>query len=383
MVFCSSIKVYAWEGDRALGKVLYKRECAVCHGAEGKGDGKTAPFLFPKPRDLTSGVFKLRSTTFLPTDDDLFHTIDKGIPGTLMPSFSYLSSEEIKALLVYTKGFTDKFDDAGTLEPITIPRPPPRTEELVLEGKQLYNEFGCIKCHGPTGKGDGPSAASLKDVWGEPIIPYDFTIPNKMKAGSTVEVTYRTLVVGIGGTPMPSYGEPESIEDQKMFWAIAYFVNSLQGKEPVHDRKGDSAMGKSLFIGAERFQNGGTPCIACHDIAGISALGGGILGPGLTVAFGKFHEDGLTTVLSDMVFPTMQAIYNKKSVTAEEQSHLIEYLQEVADNPRAPGANTNVLMGTLGAVGVLLLLGLYLFIWSGRKKDSVNQDIYDRQIKSE
>lgn len=43
----------AQEGKVDLGKTEYEFNCAHCHGASGKGDGPTSPFLTPKPADLT------------------------------------------------------------------------------------------------------------------------------------------------------------------------------------------------------------------------------------------------------------------------------------------------------------------------------------------
>ncbi|MCH8929249.1 MAG: hypothetical protein IIB39_11120, partial [Candidatus Marinimicrobia bacterium] len=66
----------------ALGKEIYEKVCYLCHGDEAKGDGKVAEFMVTKPRDLTSGKFKVRTTPTgsLPSDDDLFRTITRGFP---------------------------------------------------------------------------------------------------------------------------------------------------------------------------------------------------------------------------------------------------------------------------------------------------------------
>lgn len=40
----------------AAGKQLYDRNCAVCHGAKGRGDGEGAMTLNPRPSDLASIV---------------------------------------------------------------------------------------------------------------------------------------------------------------------------------------------------------------------------------------------------------------------------------------------------------------------------------------
>jgi mono/diheme cytochrome c family protein len=43
----------AWAGELNSGSELYHQYCAVCHGAEGKGNGPVADILKKKPADLT------------------------------------------------------------------------------------------------------------------------------------------------------------------------------------------------------------------------------------------------------------------------------------------------------------------------------------------
>src|SRR3990172_1345154 len=79
---------------------LFTSYCMPCHGEAGKGDGQLAYLLYPKPRNFTKGVFKLRSTPTgqVPTDADLEGTIRNGMPGTAMPSFYFLNGDQIKLL---------------------------------------------------------------------------------------------------------------------------------------------------------------------------------------------------------------------------------------------------------------------------------------------
>ena len=97
------VSVYAEkpEPDLQAGKALFEQYCSRCHGVEAKGDGRDSKRLFPRPRDLTSGVFKFRSTASntAPTDDDLFATIDHGLTAGGMPDWSQLD-EKVRWQLV-------------------------------------------------------------------------------------------------------------------------------------------------------------------------------------------------------------------------------------------------------------------------------------------
>lgn len=219
----------AQEGDPNAGKAGYNIFCAECHGTSGEGDGRVAFAQFPRPRDLTTGKFKIRSTPTLPTDQDLFRVISRGIPGTGMPSWAALSEATRRDLVAFVKTLSPVFQQAGPTAPSALPKTPLRTPAFLSLGKffslgkQLYQDAGCIECHGATGRGDGPKADSLKDDWGYRSIPYEFTA-GRMKRGNTVEDVYETLLNGMGGTPMPSYADSLSQEEM---WAIAFHVWSL------------------------------------------------------------------------------------------------------------------------------------------------------------
>ncbi|MBI3077185.1 MAG: c-type cytochrome, partial [Deltaproteobacteria bacterium] len=231
-------KSAASRGDVANGKALYEKKCAVCHGAQGRGDGPAEFVLFPKPRDLTKGTFKIRSTPTIPTDQDLFRTISQGMPGTSMPSWAPLTEQERWDLVAFVKSLSTAFDGAAAAKAVSIPKALPRSARLLAIGKQFYADAECLACHGEKGRGDGPSAPTLKDEWGSPIVPYDFTISGRMKGGSSAADIYRALTTGIGGTPMPSYADSLS-EEQR--WALAYYVLSLARaprRQPVAQETG-------------------------------------------------------------------------------------------------------------------------------------------------
>jgi len=88
-------------GNADRGKALYQRYCIFCHGQFGDGTGESAPYLDPKPRDFTKGVYKCRSTPSgsLPLDSDLFDTIGRGMHASGMPAWRPLTRSQIQPSL--------------------------------------------------------------------------------------------------------------------------------------------------------------------------------------------------------------------------------------------------------------------------------------------
>jgi mono/diheme cytochrome c family protein len=85
------------------GRVLYAEHCLHCHGVTGDGNGPTAQYLKPKPRDYRLGLFKFTSTRNQSRAQrgDLARIVENGIPGTYMPSFKLLTAEESTAIVEY------------------------------------------------------------------------------------------------------------------------------------------------------------------------------------------------------------------------------------------------------------------------------------------
>ncbi len=223
-------------GKLELGRLVYEQNCAVCHGSMGDGQGMATHMLGIQPRDLREGTFKFRSTPTgsLPTDEDFFQTISRGLRGTGMIAQDDLPEAERWAVVAYLKTFSERFQGERPQAPIPIPEPPPRASELIARGRELYQMAECFKCHGTEGRGDGPSAEGLEDDWGYPIQVTDLTRP--LKRGSPPEAIYRTLVTGLDGTPMPSY---EGALSEEEFWALSIYVASLNTGilSPSQDRE--------------------------------------------------------------------------------------------------------------------------------------------------
>jgi len=215
------------DAQRASGKKIYDVNCSQCHGDKGDGEGIAYPFLLPKPRDFTSGKFKIRTTPSgsLPTTDDLKNIIRKGMPYTAMPAWPQFTDQQLTDLVYYVKSFNADFAKAERQpEPIKIPSAPSASKDSIEKGQKLYGELGCARCHGELGRTDGISAPTLKDDWGHSIRPADLTRRWTFRGGSAREDIFRAFSTGLNGTPMPSFVDALN-EEQR--WDLANFVHSL------------------------------------------------------------------------------------------------------------------------------------------------------------
>lgn len=216
-------------GNAKRGKALYQRYCIFCHGTDGDGNGESAPFLDPKPRDFTKAMFKCRSTPSgtLPLDTDLYDTISRGVHASGMPSWKPLLRQERVDMVAYIKTFAPLFQEEKPGAPVSVPPAPPTSPESVKHGAELFQTMNCWLCHGKDGKGHGPSASSLTDSKGYPITPFDFTSGTRFKCGETDQEMFRDLMTGLDGTPMPSFADAMS-PDQK--WDVVHYIRSLNAR---------------------------------------------------------------------------------------------------------------------------------------------------------
>ncbi|MBM3555138.1 MAG: c-type cytochrome, partial [Alphaproteobacteria bacterium] len=158
--------------DVEPGRAVYDRWCAGCHGAKGDGNGPAAPFLMPKPRDFTLGVYKYKSTegTSPPSDEDIARMIAEGMPGTAMPGWrDVLGEAERRQVAAYIKKFSDIFEFEKPGQAISLANQPPASSQAISAGREVYRKAKCFECHGDTGKGN--LSKKLKDDWGEPVWP--------------------------------------------------------------------------------------------------------------------------------------------------------------------------------------------------------------------
>ena len=220
------------EAQRESGKKLYLKYCAQCHNDNGNGEGPAAPHLRPRPRNFTTGKFKVRTTPngALPTHQDLVNIIRRGMPYTSMPAWPDLTDQEVSELAYFVTTFSPDFSNRENVpQPVPLASAPKATAESIELGKKLYADSGCVKCHGTLGRGDGPSAPTLKDDWGYPIRAANLAQSWTFRGGSSREDIFRTMSTGLNGTPMPGFLDDALKPEQR--WAIADFIDSLSGKD--------------------------------------------------------------------------------------------------------------------------------------------------------
>jgi DMSO reductase family type II enzyme heme b subunit len=213
------------------GKPVYDRWCAECHGVEGRGDGPAATYMLPRPRDFTQARYQIRTTATgeLPTDADIMHVIVNGMPGTAMPGWPKLSRSEQTQLVEYLKTMSRFFQSEAAPTPISVGRAPRASDDAVEEGRQLYDQLECWKCHGLAGRGDGTSAPTQEDDNGMPIRPADLSKNWLFNGGGTVQDIYMRLRTGLDGTPMPSSSDllDANVITEPQLWNVAHYVRSL------------------------------------------------------------------------------------------------------------------------------------------------------------
>jgi len=276
---------------------LFRRQCVHCHGASGAGDGSTARFLNPLPRDYRPGIFKFTALNnkARPRNADIYRVLTEGIYTTKMPSFRRFSDARLHGLVDYVtllskRGETelllisdydedeglayekikenyefvfDRWDESADEVIVYEGEVPHSTPARVAHGRELFTDpkqANCVQCHGEHGRGtyDDPRPASawerdpetgeqvlVKDDWG-----HDIEVRNLSRGlfrfGRRPIDLFRRVYAGINGTPMPAHfgmqiTEPDGTQrklDENDIWDLVHYVRSLA----KHDHIGPIAL---------------------------------------------------------------------------------------------------------------------------------------------
>ncbi|MGC4085827.1 MAG: cytochrome c [Vicinamibacterales bacterium] len=235
------------------GRAIYEKHCVECHGRDGKGDGPAAMTLLPHPRDFTSGRYKIRSTETgsLPTDADLIRSVKSGLPGSSMPGWDrILTDDDIISVVTYLKTLSPRFA-LEQPEPIAPTPMPLSTPDSVHRGAAVYATLQCAKCHGEDGRGTGAAATRFMDDWGYPMVAANLAEPWTFRGGPDAGDVYMRFRAGMSGTPMPSYaGTATDVE----MWDLASYVASLRRK-PVWEMSAEETAAFYIQQNADALAN--------------------------------------------------------------------------------------------------------------------------------
>ena len=192
--------------QQQAGRAIYETMCWTCHGTAGRGDGPAvqAGSLQPPPTFHTQD-YALAETDRL---ERRFRVALEGADPN-HPHMQYVSS-----LLQ-----PERFGEALSFIPALAY--PPELPGSALAGQRIY-EFRCQGCHGTTGRGDGPAAASLSTV-----APADFRTDELLTSQDWDAIFARISEGGqtVHGSSMPPWG---IVLPEAEIWDLVAFLATFQ-----------------------------------------------------------------------------------------------------------------------------------------------------------
>ena len=196
-----------------VGRRIYEKECASCHGSNGRAETPVARILDPPPRNLADPVAMARID-----DGRAFLAISRGRPGTAMGGRGeLLSPTEIIDVIRYIRTL---------VQPLPAGTTPAQLDLRV--GEQIYRRY-CIGCHGEGGNGQTPLGEKLSPR------PRDFTQLSAM-GGIDDQRLAQSITHGVAGTAMAPWDGVLNKEDTRR--VLVYIRQTFAGPaRPVQTSK--------------------------------------------------------------------------------------------------------------------------------------------------
>jgi cytochrome c oxidase cbb3-type subunit III len=237
--------------DNSRGRMVFSKNCSVCHGEKGDGRSRAQASLMPPPRDFTSPASKAELT-----QQRMITSVTYGRSDTAMAGFkSQLSASDIKAVVdyirsgfmaaPYTEGISGTQNGRRALSPeaikaqaaapATAPTDKPVAVNMSLpmpsalkgdavKGAAFYMS-NCATCHGTTGDGRGPRAYFINPK------PRNFLHPASRQEFNRVAI-FNAVSAGKQGTEMPAWRQvlnQQEMADVSEF-VFQRFIQPVPGK---------------------------------------------------------------------------------------------------------------------------------------------------------
>ncbi len=230
-------------GNSARGRQIYVREgCFYCHTQftrlQDRGYGPlvhAGDYVYETPHQLgtaRTGPDLTNEGGRFPSQWQKAHLVEPRAvkPGSIMPSFSYLSDVDMNDLVAYiqtlgNKRLPEKFVEApdeyrDTTETgrALAARKHVDTNATASSnaGRGIYTQ-NCAACHGLDGRGNGPNSITLEKK------PANFTRPFYKQYDDPMWF-YRTSE-GVAGTRMPRWNQ---ILTEEQRWYVVAYLKTLQ-----------------------------------------------------------------------------------------------------------------------------------------------------------
>jgi mono/diheme cytochrome c family protein len=279
----------------AIGRTLYTAHCVTCHGERGQGD--LGPSIASPELLAVVG------------DGYLYDAVTEGRPGTGMPAFRHLSTDDVASLIVYVRGWQSGPDR----------RLPPAPRGDPDAGLALY-KGSCSGCHGRDAEGGvGPQLHNPA-----------------LLMSATDAMLFHWIAEGRTGTAMRPFLRgrqgPVDLSEAQIADLVAY-IRSLERvprKAIARAPTGRPELGRVWFAGA---------CAGCHGENGEGSSGPSLANP----AFLRAASDGFLMATMALgrdgtpMRPVKKGEQSILSLSSDQVNDVVAYLRSWESSPPTTG----------------------------------------------
>ena len=261
-------------------------------------------------------------------------------------------------------------------------------ETIAQQGREIFSSK-CASCHTiGSGKLVGPDLMNITDSKSSDWLKNFIRSSQSMVKNGDPDAV--AIFNEFNKIPMPD----QPLSDQEIDAVLNYISDQSKTGEGGSEeqtaaaqpkfeyKKADVKKGMALFKGKQRLQNRGVSCITCHTIKNDRLIAGGTLAKNLTATYQNMGAQGIMAILNHPPFPAMTESYKNHSLTEQEIEALTAFLTE--SSKQSYYQHTRDYATPFVIAGIILwtlLLGFFATIFIKRKRGSMNDTIYKRQLE--